>query len=66
MVSSLPRVCALLGLCGGYGLLMLFNPVRQSLGDGFRCIGRFKRIWLTFSLLGFGYFVFQFATFTPI
>src|SRR5213592_4647144 len=66
MVSSLPRVYALLGLCGGYVLLMFFNPVRQSLGDGFRCIGRFKRIWLTFALLGFGYFVFQFATFTPI
>ena len=66
MVSSLPRVYALLGLCGGYALLMFFNPVRQSLGDGFRCIGRFKRIWLTFALLGFGYFVFQFATFTPI
>jgi hypothetical protein len=32
----------------------------------FRCIGRYKRIWLTFALLGFGYFVFQFATFTPI
>src|SRR6266550_7788241 len=66
MVSSLPRVYALLGLCGGYVLLMFFNPVRQSLGDGFRCIGRFKRIWLTFAFLGFGYFVFQFATFTPI
>src|SRR5213595_1540839 len=66
MVSSLPRIYALLGLCGGYVLLMFFNPVRQSLGDGFRCIGRFKRIWLTFALLGFGYFVFQFATFTPI
>src|SRR5438128_2493925 len=66
MVSSLPRVYALLGLCGGYVLLMFFTPVRQSLGDGFRCIGRFKRIWLTFALLGFGYFVFQFATFTPI
>src|SRR5438046_36434 len=66
MVSSLPRLYALLGLCGGYDLLMFFNPVRQSLGDGFRYIGRFKRIWLTFALLGFGYFVFQFATFTPI
>src|SRR6266571_4315345 len=66
MVSSLPRVYALLGLCGGYVLLMFFNPVRQALGDGFRCIGRYKRIWLTFALLGFGYFVFQFITFTPI
>jgi hypothetical protein len=31
-----------------------------------RCVARFKRIWLTFAFLGFGYFVFQFATFTPI
>src|SRR6266480_757444 len=66
MLSSLPRVYPLLGLCGGYALMMLFNPVRQALGDGFRCIGRYKRIWITFALLGFGYFVFQFATFTPI
>jgi len=66
MVSSLPRLYPLLGLCGGYALLMVFNPVRPAFGDGFRCIGRFKRIWLTFALLGFGYFIFQFATFTPI
>ena len=66
MLSSLSRVFPLVGLCSGYALLMLFNPVRQALGDGFRCIARFKRIWLTFSLLGFAYFVFQFATFTPI
>ncbi len=66
MLSSLPRAYPLLGLCGGYALVMLFNPVRQALGDGFRCIRRFKRIWLTFTLLGFGYFLFQFATFTPI
>jgi len=66
MLSSLPRVYPLLGLCGGYALLMFFNPIRRSLGDGFRCITRFKRIWLTFALLGFGYFIFQFATFTPI
>jgi hypothetical protein len=66
MLSSLPRVYPLLGLCGGYALVMFFNPVRQALGDGFRCIRRFKRVWLTFALLGFGYFVFQFVTFTPI
>ncbi len=45
---------------------MLFNPVRQALGDGFRCVSRYKRIWLTFALLGFAYFLFQFVTFTPI
>jgi hypothetical protein len=46
--------------------MMFFNPVRQALVDGFRCIGRFRRIWITFALLGFAYFIFQFATFTPI
>ena len=66
MWQSVAFVYPLLGLCGGYALVMFFNPLRQPLGDGFRCIGRYKRIWLTFVLLGFGYFVFQFATFTPI
>src|SRR5207302_3950985 len=66
MLSSLPRLYLLVGFCGGYAIVMLFNPVRQSLRDGFRCIARFKRIWLTFVLLGFAYSVFQFATFTPI
>src|SRR5437899_143791 len=66
MLSSLPRVYPLLGLCGGYVLVMLFNPVRQALGDGFRCISRYKRVWLAFALLGFAYFLFQFVTFTPI
>jgi len=66
MLSSLPRVYPVLGVCGGYALVMFFNPVRHSLGDGFRCIGRYKRIWISFALLGFGYFVFQFVTFTPI
>src|SRR6266403_5783862 len=66
MLSSLPRVYPLLGLCGGYAIVMLFNPVREALRDGFRCIARFRRIWLTFVLLGFAYSVFQFATFTPI
>jgi len=66
MSQNIPRLYPLLGLCGGYALAMLFNPVRRALADGFRCIGRYKRIWITFALLGFGYFVFQFVTFTPI
>jgi hypothetical protein len=66
MLFSLPRVYPLLVFCGGYAIVMLFNPARQALRDGFRCIARFKRIWLTFVLLGFTYSVFQFATFTPI
>lgn len=66
MLSSLPRVYPLLGLCGGYAVVMLFNPVRQALRDGLRCLMRFKRIWVTFVLFGLAYSVFEFATFTPI
>src|SRR3712207_5686368 len=55
----------LLGLVAGYALLLFFNPVRLALRDGLRCIMRFKRVWLTFVLLGFAYSVFQFATFQP-
>ena len=64
--QNLTRFYPLLGLGSGYALVMLFNPVRRALGDGFRCIGRYRRIWISFALLGFGYFAFQFATFTPI
>ncbi|MBA2743519.1 MAG: hypothetical protein H0U43_04280 [Chthoniobacterales bacterium] len=62
----MPRIYPLLGFCGGYLLVMFFNPIRLSLRDGLRCILRFKRIWLTFALLGAAYSVFQFATFTPL
>ena len=66
MWRSLPGLYPLLGLCAGYAIVMMFSPVRHALGDGFRCIRRYKRIWITFALLGFGYFLFQFVTFTPI
>ncbi|MEY2565138.1 MAG: hypothetical protein QOH88_3331 [Verrucomicrobiota bacterium] len=66
MWDNLPRVYPWLGLCGGYAIVMLFNPIRLALRDGLRCITRFKRVWLTFVLLGFAYSVFQFATFTPL
>jgi hypothetical protein len=56
----------LLGFIGGYTIVMLFNPVRLALRDGLRCILRYKRVWVTFVVLGFAYFVFQFSTFTPI
>lgn len=60
------RLYPILGLITGYIIMMLFNPVRRALGDGFRCLSRYTRIWMSFALLGFGYFVFQFVTFTPI
>ena len=66
MLSSVPRVFPLLGLCVGYLLVLFFNPVRLALRDGFRCLMRFKRIGLTFVLLGFAYSIFQFTTFTPL
>ncbi|HWY39699.1 MAG TPA: hypothetical protein VNX27_02785 [Chthoniobacterales bacterium] len=60
------RLYPILGFLCGYVILLLFNPVRLALRDGFRCLLRYKRIWLTFVALGFAYFVFQFSTFTPI
>src|SRR6516165_929396 len=64
--QAVPGVYGWLGLCGGYALVMLFAPVRRALVDGLHCLGRYQRIWITFAFLGFGYFVFQFVTFTPI
>src|SRR5438093_13109978 len=66
MIQNIPRVYPLLGLLTGYLLVMLANPVRLALRDGFRCIARYERVWLTFALLGFAYFVFQFVTFSSV
>lgn len=60
------RLYPFIGLLSGYIIVLLFNPVRLALRDGFRCLLRYKRVWLTFALLGFAYFVFQFSTSTPI
>jgi hypothetical protein len=64
--QNLPRFYPLLGLCVGYGLIMLFNPVRLALRDGFRCVVRFPRVCITFIIFGFGYSIFQFVAFSPI
>ena len=66
VAQVMPGVYGWVGLCGGYALVMLFAPVRRALVDGLHCLGRYQRIWITFAVLGFGYFVFQFITFTPI
>lgn len=55
-----------LGFLSGYVIVLLFNPVRLALRDGLRCLLRYKRVWLTFVLLGFAYFVFQISIFTPV
>ena len=71
--SAAPFLClvvsrwyALVGLLAGYLLVMFANPVRPALRDGFRCLARYERIWLTFALLGFAYFVFQFVAFSSL
>lgn len=66
MLNSIPRIYPMLGLCIGFLVVLFFNPIRLALRDGLRCILRFKRIWLSFVLLGFSYSVFQFVTFTPL
>jgi hypothetical protein len=62
----MPRFYPIFGFVAGYVIVLLFNPIRLALRDGLRCLLRYKRVWLTFVLLGFAYFVFQFSTFTPI
>ena len=52
MFTGLSRVYPLIGLFSGYVIVLLFNPVRLPLRDGFRCLLRYKRVWLTFVLLG--------------
>jgi hypothetical protein len=66
MFSGLSPVYPLIGFLSGYAIVLLFNPVRLALRDGFRCLLRYKRVWLTFVLLGFAYFVFQFSTSTAV
>lgn len=47
------------GALGGYLLLMLTNPVRPSLRDGFRCIRRYSTLWITLGVFGFAGALFQ-------
>jgi len=65
-VAIRPALWPLLGMLGGYLLVMFTNPVRVALRDGFRAILRFKRLWLVFALLALAYSTFQFAVFTPL
>jgi hypothetical protein len=66
MFSAVPRVYPLLGMLGGYVVVMLTNPVRVALRDGLRSIMRFKRLWLLFALPALAYSAFQFVVFTPL
>lgn len=66
MVLDVSRIIPLVGLLAGYAIVMMSNPIRLALRDGFRCLSRFKRIWITFVFLGAAYSVFQFTTLTPL
>lgn len=61
-----PFLYPLLGMLAGYLVVLFANPVRIALRDGFRCLLRFKRLWLTFALLALAYSAFQFVVFTPL
>jgi hypothetical protein len=64
--SITPALYPLLGMLGGYVVVMLTNPVRVALRDGSRSIMRFKRLWLLFALPALAYSAFQFVVFTPL
>jgi hypothetical protein len=40
------------GALAGYGLMMWTNPVRASLGDGWRAVRRYPALWLVLGVLG--------------
>ena len=65
LLVTLPHASS--GLCGGYAIVMLFNPVRRALARWIslhRAASSASGSPLLCSDLA--YFVFQFATFTPI
>lgn len=47
------------GVAGGYAVFMLANPVRESLRDGARCVGRYKQIWVLPALFAFAHAIFR-------
>lgn len=55
-------VLLVVGVLGGYALVMRTNPVRHSLRDGLRCVARYPQIWLlpaTFALVHAGFRLWQ-------
>lgn len=56
-----PFPLAVAGAVLVYLLVLLFNPIRTSLRDGFRCLRRYPSTWGILALLGFFYAAFQLA-----
>ena len=66
MSDAVPPIYPLLGMLAGYLLLLFTSPVRVAFRDGFRCVLRYRRLWLVFALFAFAYSAFQFVVFTPV
>src|SRR5437870_12209908 len=45
MWRFLLRLYPLFGLCGAYAIVMIFSSMLLALRHGFRCSGRYERIW---------------------
>jgi len=60
-LPSLPLPGMIVGALFGYFLVLLTNPVRANLRDGWRCVQRYSALWLVLGALGFAYALFQLA-----
>jgi hypothetical protein len=61
VLPAVPLHWLILGSLLGYLLVMLTNPVRASLRDGWRCLRRYPALWVTLGCFGFAYALFQLA-----
>jgi hypothetical protein len=52
-LATAPAAWLAAGALAGYGLMMATNPVRKSLGDGWRALRRYPALWVVFGVLGF-------------
>jgi hypothetical protein len=49
----------MIGALAGYAIVMRTNPVRESLRDGWRAIGRYPTMWFVLGCLGFAHAAFN-------
>jgi hypothetical protein len=55
-----PNICCLIALAL-YVAVMLLNPARASLRDGYRAVRRYRMLWVPLGVCGFAYALFQLA-----
>ncbi len=60
-LPSLPLPGMIVGALFGYLLVLLTNPVRANLRDGWRCVRRYSALGVTLGAFGFAYAIFQLA-----